>query len=269
MGFFRLPDVFYTKPTPPTHHKLRYGKKPMQFVNIRIPQGKGPFPLVFTIHGGQWKKAYTHKQMEFLCEQLKQQQIATCNIEFRRLGHQNGTYPNTIHDIYNAIQYTLQPLTHVPNHANVFGCLGQPTQPDGPCPTLPIDTNNITILGHSSGAHLAFCIANTFKPHRLIGMSGVYDLQTCSPNLQQVAQQYFQDHPLVSPTEQMVETHLIVGDQDKLLDQAQQYKQTNPQASLNIIPNCSHFNIIDPTYENWPIILQTITSPIYFYDKGF
>lgn len=248
MSFFRMPDVFYTKPAEPTHKKLKYGKKPMQTINVRIPDGDGPFPTIITLHGGQWKKAYTHKQTEYLCEDLKQHGIATCNIEFKRLGHVDGGYPGTFLDLYAGIEYILE-------HTEVW----------------KIDRDRLSILGHSSGGHLAFCLIADhtglgFTPHAAIGIAGVYDLANAREKLQPCINEFFGEHPKLSPIELLpmnTRQLLIVGEEDKLVEQALSYVEKAQEVddiTLEIIDGCGHFRIIDPTFEGWHQIRDAIIA---------
>lgn len=254
MAFFRMPDVFYTKPVEPTHYKLKYGKTPAQFINVRIPEGEGPFPAVFTIHGGQWKKSYTHKQMEYLCEDLKTHGVATINLEYRRLGHKDGGYPGTFHDLLDGIHYTLARAEK-----------------------WKLDTNQISLLGHSSGGHLAFCLAGHhienrtlgFQPKSLVGMAGVYNLATAREKLQGLITEFFGSNPIISPIDLLpmrTKQMLIVGEKDKLTEQAISYvekaQETDP-IELEIIDDCTHFRVIDPTFEGWPTIRQAILRTVF------
>ncbi len=244
--FFRLPDIFYTKPTDPTHI-LKYGNKPAHTIRVRIPNTAGPHPLLYTIHGGQWKSAYTAKQLEYLCEDLKQHGIATCNLEFRRLGHQFGGYPGTYDDLDAAIASTKPHLAD-----------------------WNINQERISVLGHSSGGHLAFTLQGYngfgFTPYALIGVAAVYNLDKITGKFGQVVNEFFGTSPRLSPinitqpatTKQLV----IVGSKDKLVDQAQEYVDKNPQATHKVINKASHFTIIDPSSETWPETRQAILGAI-------
>lgn len=247
MPFFRLPPIFYTHPSPDTA-RVAYGKKPMQFYNIRVPKpslAQGP-RICILIHGGMWKKTYTHKQMEYLAEDLQNRGVTTVNIEFIRHGHVGGNYTASMNDLNNALSHYIA------------------TYP----PAAPI-----SIIGHSSGAHLAFCLASmsnqTIKFKNCIGLSGVYDLtapkyQTGKPR--DLIQSYFNGNP-VSPLNlsPCCPVSLITGDQDKLLLQAEQYlKHNQSRHTVNkyIIPNCDHFGTIDPTHPSWDTTINTIMSII-------
>lgn len=250
MPFIKLPPVFYTKPTDPTF-MLKYGDKIMQKVSVRIPDGKGTFPAIFTIHGGQWRKEYTSKQLEYLCEDLKQSGVITFNIEFRRVGHVGGGFPGTFEDLHNAINYVLKY-----------------------CDRWKVDRNRLSILGHSSGAHLAFCLPHTLKPleftpKALIGLAGVYDVSKSSPKLQAIANEFFSEMPQMSPVhlrqDPKITQRVIVGERDKLVGQAMDYAKAQPHQTvfpdiLRVVPKASHFTVVDPTAECWPFIRQEILS---------
>jgi len=248
MPFFRMPDVFYTKPVEPTY-RAKYGKKPMQTITVRIPDGDGPFPTLITLHGGKWRAEYRAKQLEYLCTDLAQHGIACCNLEYKRLGHINGGYPGTFIDLLDGIQYIL-------DHAEEW----------------ELDTSRISLLGHSSGAHLAFCLCGysdfegrklPLTPHATIGIAGVYDLQNYS-KLQHEIDQFFKDHPILSPIHMLplgIKQLVICGSKDKLVEQALNYverAQETDNITLEIIDKASHFTVIDPTFSGWPQVRNAI-----------
>ncbi len=39
-------------PFPKADHRVAYGKDPLQFGDLRLPEGKGPYPVAIVIHGG-------------------------------------------------------------------------------------------------------------------------------------------------------------------------------------------------------------------------
>jgi hypothetical protein len=42
------------QPTPPANERIVYDKDPLQFAEMRIPGGTGPFPVAILVHGGCW-----------------------------------------------------------------------------------------------------------------------------------------------------------------------------------------------------------------------
>jgi hypothetical protein len=41
-------------PSKPADAKASYGSDPLQFGELRLPKGGGPFPIAVVIHGGCW-----------------------------------------------------------------------------------------------------------------------------------------------------------------------------------------------------------------------
>ncbi len=112
---------------------VRYGGDDLRSGEIRLPKGKGRFPIAMLIHGGCWSQEYdTVKGMTPLAEALRQRGFAVWNVEYRRLGNPGGGWPGTFQDIAAAMDY-------LPTLAK----------------TYPLDLKRLTIVGHSAGAHLA------------------------------------------------------------------------------------------------------------------
>lgn len=251
MAFLRLPPVFYTTPPEPTF-TCKYGPKTMQKMSVRIPDGKGPFPLLYTIHGGQWRKEYSLKQLEYICADLQVHGIGTVNIEFRRVGHVDGGYPNTFIDLHEAIRYI----------DNYYGSI--------------FNREKIGILGHSSGGHLAFClkhinptgIFNNINNIKLyIGLAPVLDIAACSHKMQIISRDLFKHpiHAITSPIDYGIgdeRQKLFVGERDKLAPQAKDYNAKYPKSELHVLPKASHFTVIDPTTNTWAIIRAHIKKEL-------
>ncbi len=45
-------------PVPPGAQRFSYGSDPSQFGELRLPQRKGPYPVVVVIHGDCWYSEY-------------------------------------------------------------------------------------------------------------------------------------------------------------------------------------------------------------------
>ncbi len=156
--------------TPPTFdQKIKYGPDPHQFAELRRPKGKGPFPLLFFIHGGFWQSVYDLSHAGHLCADLTRNGIMTCNVEYRRIGDSGGGWPGTFQDVSRALDSILELFSQDHNH----------------------DLNRVVVMGHSAGGHLALWLVGRHRvekssplysehPHRVakaISLAGVCDLR--------------------------------------------------------------------------------------------
>ena len=115
-----------------------YGSDPLQVGELRLPPGKGPFPVVEVIHGGCWTKGFTSlKGTAALASALTAMGYATWNIEYRQLGDTGGGWPGTFKDWAAATDY-LRVLAK----------------------SQPISLDRVAVVGHSAGAHAALWIAS-------------------------------------------------------------------------------------------------------------
>lgn len=120
-----------------------YGQDPLQKGELRLPKGKGPFPVAVVIHGGCWDAKMADWQGTApLAEALAARGIATWNIEYRRTGNPGGGWPGTFEDVAAATDY--------------LAVLAK---------TQPLDLTRVAVVGHSAGAYLALWLAARAKLH--------------------------------------------------------------------------------------------------------
>lgn len=116
----------------------RYGADELRSGELRLPPGRGPFPVAVLIHGGCWRNDYdTLAGLSGLATALTRRGIATWTIEYRRLGDAGAGWPGTFQDVAAGVDY-LRVLAR----------------------RQPLDLSRVTIVGHSSGAHLALWAAS-------------------------------------------------------------------------------------------------------------
>src|SRR3954447_18729267 len=80
--------------TPPGE-RIQYGSSDLQFGELRLPPGPGPYPVVMLIHGGCWvaklpslpAEATSLDLLRPITVALADAGIATWNIEYRPIGN--------------------------------------------------------------------------------------------------------------------------------------------------------------------------------------
>jgi acetyl esterase/lipase len=141
----------------------RYGPHRSQRADLHLPRGAGPHPVMVLLHGGSWQKRYGKIVMRGLAGDLVRRGWAVWNVEYRRVG-EGGGWPATFADVAAAIDQ----LPHL---------------------AAPLDLEDVSVLGHSAGGHLALWAASRERlpdaspgaapaivPRRAIAQAGVCDL---------------------------------------------------------------------------------------------
>ena len=123
-------------PSRPPDYKIAYGNAPQQYGQLRLPKGRGPFPVVVVIHGGCWGDFADSNYMANHATRLTDAGAATWNIEFRRVEEPGGGWPGTLQDVGAA-------LDHLRKLAK----------------TYPLNLKRVVTTGHSAGGHLALWAA--------------------------------------------------------------------------------------------------------------
>ena len=114
-------------------YTLRYGPAPKQYADLRVPPGKGPFPIAVIIHGGCWDVSFgSSGTIAPIADALTKQGIATLNVQYRVVGDPGGGWPGTMRDVGTAIDAVRQLARR-----------------------YPLDLGRLVVAGHSAGAQLA------------------------------------------------------------------------------------------------------------------
>ena len=135
-------DVLTDPPPRAADARIAYGPEPLEFGDLRVPAGDGPFPLALVLHGGYWQATYNLTHTGHLCEALRDAGIASWNLEYRCLGVPGGEWPAAAEDLERALAHRDE---------------------------LPFAHDGRTVLvGHSAGGQLALWAAK---------QSGLFDSQ--------------------------------------------------------------------------------------------
>jgi acetyl esterase/lipase len=242
-------DDILSKTPPRADVRIAYGSGPDQFGDLRLPRGKGPFPVVMNIHGGFWRVKYDLLHAGFLCAALTADGAASWNVEYRRVGNPGGGWPGTLDDIARAYRVIAQ----IAKDHN-------------------LDASRIVVVGHSAGGQLALCLA-AHEPavKRVISLAGVLDLtrayelhlsndavvELLGGTPTSVAEHYADADPMklrVAKAKQIV----IHGDADDIVPvnfsraYAREKKRAGESVELIEIAGAGHMDLIDPQSAAWP-----------------
>lgn len=132
----RWPDlVKRARPTP--NSTIPYGLDPMHKVDLWLPTGPGPHPVVLMVHGGCWQTGIADRHlMDWIAADLRREGVAVWNIDYRGVDRAGGGYPGTFADAAGAADAL---RTHAAAHR--------------------LDTRRVVAVGHSAGGHLALWLA--------------------------------------------------------------------------------------------------------------
>jgi acetyl esterase/lipase len=260
-------------PSKPADSRIAYGTDPLQFGELRMPKGRGPFPLAMVIHGGCWVSQFaTLQNTAALADALRDAGVATWNVEYRRLDNPGGGWPGTFADIAAATDKVRD--------------IGE---------THAIDISRVITIGHSAGAHLALWAASRAKlpkasplyrdnPLRLraaVALGGPGDLKgfyeyaakICGSNVidslmggspSAVADRYAHGSP-VELLPFNVQQLLIVGVEDGVMPPAARdayaaaAKKAGDRIEVVEVPG-GHFEVIAPTSAAWPTVRDRLLA---------
>jgi acetyl esterase/lipase len=161
------PDLL-GRPRPAPDHVIRYGDQAQQVVDLYVPAGNGPHPVVIMIHGGCWSQPWDRNLMNWISDDLRQRGIAVWNIDYRTLGEDDASaYPTLFEDVATAADALRA-------HAARYR----------------LDISRVVAAGHSAGGHLALWLAgrrnlprghfanrNPLPIHAAISLGGLQDLE--------------------------------------------------------------------------------------------
>ncbi len=255
---------------PDPDHIIAYGDGPLQFGELRLPNGDGPFPVVMVIHGGCWLAEYDCGHISALAEALTNDGVATWSVEYRRIGDDGGGWPGTFADVGRAADH-LREL--------VFD--------------YELDLDRSVVLGHSAGGHLALWLAGRKwlegddelrgeAPQAfngVIALAGISDLaayaspEGCGSSVKGLlggSPVAFPDRiSRSSPIEMVpfgIEQILIVGELDPIvpLEQAERFAAAalpmGDAVDIRVVAGAGHFELIDPSADAFEVVRTAVSD---------
>jgi acetyl esterase/lipase len=250
---------------PPADTRLSYGEDALQFVDLRLPAGAGPHPVVILIHGGCWLSQYDIVHIGKLAQAFADNGIASWTVEYRRVGNEGGGWPGTFQDIAQSAA-----LLH--EHAEEYS----------------LDTANVIVSGHSAGGHMALWLAarekfkdsplfSDIKPVQLKGvlalapapdLAYLHEKAVCGEVIDKLMGGSPTEHParyaIASGTEIApigLPQILVIGHHDKNWKgigyryyEAAKAKNDDVRAIEAL--ESGHFEMIDPNSSTWPLVID-------------
>lgn len=246
--------------TPPlADRRVAYGADPNQFLDVRLPHGTGPHPVLVNIHGGYWRAKYNLAHAGHLCEALRAAGVATFNVEYRRVGNDGGGWPGTFADIRSAYAYVRQEYSR-----------------------FHLDVKRLAVMGHSAGGQLALCLAAHESSLRAaISLAGVVDLKKAftlhlsndavvdflGGKPSDVAEHYREADPMELNIVHARQWVLHGSDDDTVpvafsRDYAAQKKKAGERLELIEVARAGHFDFIDPRSEAFQQVKRAVLSAL-------
>ena len=125
------------RPRPKPDATIAYGSDHLQKVDLWLPAGVGPFPVVLMVHGGCWQTSVADRSlMDWIAGDLRGHGIAVWNIDYRGVDRAGGGYPGTFLDAAAAADLLSTDAAR-----------------------YRLDLRRLIAVGHSAGGHLALWLA--------------------------------------------------------------------------------------------------------------
>lgn len=254
--------------------RIAYGPAPAQVVELFMPPGRGPHPVVILIHGGCYLAEYQGlAQTSGIAADLAHRGFAVWNVEYRKLGEDGAGYPGTFLDVSAAVDL-LRREAH----------------------RRRLDTRRVAAVGHSAGGHLALWAAARSKLPRssplwrprplairsVISLGGIGDLEgqgatfagACGPEpIPRIIDAANRPEPYVdtSPAALLptgTRTVMIAGDLDHVMPPptgrayVERLRAAGDWGEAVAIPGASHFDVVIPTTAAWGVVADVVTREL-------
>lgn len=269
---FLRPAEIDALPSKPADARVAYGRDSLQFGELRLPVGRGPFPVAIVIHGGCWVHAYASaRNAAALADALRDAGVATWNVEYRRRDNPGGGWPGTLRDVGDAAD-SLRALAR--RHL--------------------LDLGRVVAVGHSAGGQLALWLAARRKlapssplhaanPLPLAGVvalgapGDLYDFNRygdaiCGPRtipalLGGTPEEVPDRWRDASPSSFLplgVPQVMLAGESDRIMPRdrldawAAAARAAGDSVEVTVVPNAAHHEVMSPRAVTWPFVRDAV-----------
>jgi acetyl esterase/lipase len=262
-----------TDGAPPAVRTIPYGPSPLEFGELRLPRGAGPFPVVVFLHGGCFLAGYDKSYTVPFERALADSGFAVWSLEYRRVGNDGGGWPGTFEDAAAGTD-------RVRALAKEY----------------PIDLGRVVLAGHSAGGELALWLAARRKvspasplhsadPLPVAGvlalvpvpdLEGLEAAGACDRALDRLLggspdalpDRYAAASPMrLAPIG--VPSVVVLGGRDEGWSPfgrsyvARARAQGDTGLQVVEIPEATHFDVIDPKSTAWPVVLRALRGLVH------
>jgi acetyl esterase/lipase len=248
--------------------RIAYGPAPAQVVDLFLPKGPGPFPVVVLLHGGCFKAEFEGlAQTSGIAGDLARRGYAVWNVEYRKLGEAGAGYPGTFLDVGEAIDRLR-----------------------AEAPSRKLDLTRVVALGHSAGGHLALWAASRPRLPRssplwradplpigaVISIGGIGDLEaheavfagSCGDALPRIIAGHYAD---TSPAELLpvrADVVMVHGEFDHVMPPetgrayAETVRKSGGRARAVELKDAGHFDPVIPTTPAWRAVAELVAHEL-------
>ena len=267
-------QAYMSQPQVKADARIAYGQSPAQVVDLFLPKGAGPHPVVVLIHGGCYLAEYQGlAQTSGIAADLARRGFAVWNVEYRKLGEAGAGYPGTFLDVADAVDRIR-----------------------GEAPRYHLDTRRVVALGHSAGGHLALWAAargrlpkssplwraDPLPIRAVVSLGGIGDLKgqggvfagACGAEpIPSIIGEATRDAPYAdtSPAELLpigVRVVMISGAFDHVMPPftgrafVEKLRKAGDGAEVIAIPDAGHFDVVMPQTAAWKLVAGTVAREI-------
>jgi acetyl esterase/lipase len=233
---------------------LRYADHADGVLDVHLPPGPGPHPLVLLVHGGFWKQEFDRHHNRPMARALVDEGYVVAAPEYRRVGPGGtGGWPATAEDVDTVA-------------ARVHDLLAG----------LGITVGETSYVGHSAGGHLVLWLADQgHRVDRVVALAPVGDLRAAAAaglgdgavpaflggTAAAVPAVYDAADPMSRLGQHTAPEVLVLhGGDDEIVpvSLSQGLVAAHPEVVLRELDGVEHFGVIDPESKAWPAVLEAL-----------